>query len=269
MIDKIISGGQTGADQAALDVAVKFNIPHGGWIPRGRKTEAGPLPLRYRLTQMPTTDYRDRTRKNVMASQGTVIFYRRRLAGGSHLTMELAAACEKPYCALDLLVNDPFEAAVMLQSFVGEHAVSILNVAGPRASHDPGMYADVKLILETLLYLVFLEQENECPIPFACCSKPVFPDSLDAAVQMLVQDLSLKEKADIARLDDTKIMDIYFSWLDFLRFFLGLDAGNKPLAADCKKRAETAYFTIEDAVMETIKALKYHCDQTYQLRVVR
>jgi len=269
MIDKIISGGQTGADQAALDVAVKFNIPHGGWIPKGRKTEAGPLPLRYRLTQMPTTDYRDRTRKNVMASQGTAIFYRGRLAGGTRLTMELAQLSEKPCCALDLLGNDPFEAAVMLQSFVGEHSICILNVAGPRASHDPCIYADVKIILETLLYLLFLEQEKDWPIFFPGCSKPVFPDSLDAAVQLLVQDLSLKEKADIARLDDTNIMDLYFSWLDFLRFFLGLDAGNKPLVAACQKRTDTAYFTIEDAVMETIKALKVHCDKTYQLRVVR
>ena len=56
MIEKIISGGQTGADQAALDVAVKYNIPYGGWIPRGRRTEAGPLPSRYRLSVMPTND---------------------------------------------------------------------------------------------------------------------------------------------------------------------------------------------------------------------
>lgn len=269
MIDKIISGGQTGADQAALDVAVKFNIPHGGWVPKGRKTEAGPLPLRYRLAQMPTTDYRDRTRKNVMSSQGTVIFFRRRLTGGSRLTLELAETCEKPCCALDLMVNDPFEAAVILQSFAAENRISILNVAGPRASHDPGMYADVKLILETLLYLVFLEQENDFSIPFAGGAEPVFPDSLDAAVQVLVQELSLKEKTDIARLADTQIMDIYFSWLDFLKGFLGLDTGNKPLVAACQKRADTPNFTIEDAVMETIKALKSHCDQTYQLRVVR
>jgi len=65
MIEKIISGGQTGADRAALDVALKLGIPHGGWIPKGRKTEKGPLPERYRLKEMPTDSYEARTEKNV------------------------------------------------------------------------------------------------------------------------------------------------------------------------------------------------------------
>ena len=55
MLKKIISGGQTGADQSALDVAIKFNIDHGGWIPKGRKTEDGILPDKYKLDEMPTT----------------------------------------------------------------------------------------------------------------------------------------------------------------------------------------------------------------------
>ena len=63
MLKKIISGGQTGADQAGLDVAIKFNIPHGGWIPKGRLTEEGPLSQRYRMTEMKTANYRARTKK--------------------------------------------------------------------------------------------------------------------------------------------------------------------------------------------------------------
>ncbi len=268
MIDKIISGGQTGADQAALDVAVKYNIPHGGWIPKGRKTEAGPLPRRYRLTQMPTTDYRDRTWKNIQDSQGTVIFFRRYLTGGSRLTRDFAKSCKKPYCAVDLLVNDPFEAAVILQSFVGENKICVLNVAGPRASHDPGIYAEVKIILETLFYLIFLEQENDHTIPFPPLSEPVFPVSLAAAVVLLEQDLPFKAKADIARLEPARIMEVYFSWLENLRFRLGLDAGNTSLLNSCNHGIKTAHFTIDDAVMEIIKALKRHCDKTYQMRLV-
>jgi len=269
MIDKIISGGQTGADQAALDVAVKYNIPHGGWIPRGRKTEAGPLPPRYRLTQMPTTDYRDRTWKNIQDSQGTVVFFRRYLTGGSRLTRDFAKSCEKPYCAVDLLVNDPFEAAVMLQSFAGENKIRVLNVAGPRASHDPGIYTEVKIILETLFYLIFLAQEDDHSIlPFPFFSEPVFPVSLDAAVALLDQDLPLKAKADIARLDPARIMAVYFSWLENLRFRLGLDAGNTSLLNACNPGIKPGHFSVDDAVMEIIKALKRHCDKAYQLRVV-
>jgi hypothetical protein len=269
MIDKIISGGQTGADRAALDVALKYNIPHGGWIPRGRKTEAGPLPSRYRLTQLPTADYRDRTLQNILDSQGTVIVYRKKLAGGSRLTQKMAQTAQKPYFAVDLLANDLFEAAVMLQSFVYENNIRVLNVAGPRASHDPGIYADVKMILETLVYLMFLEKDTAWPIPFGPCADPAFPGTIAAATDLLEQDLSLKTKTDIARLHQAQIMMLYFSWLDDLRFRLGLDAGNKVLFDVCRQDAKPACFTTEDAVMEIIKALKSRCDVACRLRIVK
>jgi hypothetical protein len=76
MITKIISGGQTGADRAALDFALKFNIPHGGWIPKGRIAEDGPLPAKYQLQEMPTSSYPKRTEQNVIDSDGTLILSR-------------------------------------------------------------------------------------------------------------------------------------------------------------------------------------------------
>jgi hypothetical protein len=81
MIKKIISGGQTGADRAALDVALKFDIPHGGWIPKGRKAEDGPLPEQYQLQEMPTASYPKRTEQNVIDSDGTLIISRGKLTG--------------------------------------------------------------------------------------------------------------------------------------------------------------------------------------------
>jgi hypothetical protein len=269
MIHKIISGGQTGADQAALDVAVKFNIPHGGWIPMGRRTEAGPLPSRYRLTEMPTADYRDRTRQNILDSQGTAVFFRRHLSGGSRLTRDLARLEGKPYFAVDLRDNDPFEAAVMLQSFVIETHTRVLNVAGPRASQDPGMYADVKMILETVVCLQFMALEKKWPHVAALCSDPASPDGVDAAVDLLMPDLPLKAKADIARLDPAEIDLLYFSWLEDLRFRLGLDAGNRDLLDDCRRRSGLDYFTVEDAVMSVIKAVKSACEKACRLRIVR
>jgi hypothetical protein len=73
MIKKIISGGQTGADRAALDTAIKLGIPHGGWISKGRKAEDGPLPDKYQLQEMPTDSYPERTEQNVVDSEGTLI----------------------------------------------------------------------------------------------------------------------------------------------------------------------------------------------------
>ena len=72
MIIRIISGGQTGADRAALDFAIKHNIPYGGWVPKGRKTEDGTLPEKYHLQEMPTVQYANRTEKNILDSDGTL-----------------------------------------------------------------------------------------------------------------------------------------------------------------------------------------------------
>ena len=74
MIKKIISGGQTGADQAGLEAAIELGIAHGGWIPKGRKTEDGPLPAKYKLKEMGTTSYPKRTEQNILDSEGTVIY---------------------------------------------------------------------------------------------------------------------------------------------------------------------------------------------------
>ena len=90
MLKKIISGGQTGADQAALDAAIEYGFPHGGWIPKGRLTENGPLSETYQLQEMPSKDYRKRTLQNVLDSDGTVIFGRSNLTCGSKLMQEYA-----------------------------------------------------------------------------------------------------------------------------------------------------------------------------------
>lgn len=103
-ITKIVSGGQTGADVAGLDAAIKLSIPHGGWIPKGRLTEEGALPEKYLLQEMPTASYPKRTAQNVIDSDGTVIFTHGALTGGSALTRKKALQYCKPALLLDLEV---------------------------------------------------------------------------------------------------------------------------------------------------------------------
>ena len=102
MIKKIISGGQTGVDQAALDVAIDLGIPHGGWIPKGRKTEDGILPAKYQLQEMPTSSYPKRTEKNVLNSGGTLIICHGKLTGGSALTRKMAKKHDRPWLHADM-----------------------------------------------------------------------------------------------------------------------------------------------------------------------
>lgn len=102
MIKKIISGGQTGVDQGALDGAIHCSITHGGWIPAGRKTECGPLPEKYNMQEMKSSFYPDRTRQNIIDSDATLIISRGSLSGGTALTYKIAKELGKPLCHVDL-----------------------------------------------------------------------------------------------------------------------------------------------------------------------
>ena len=140
MISKIISGGQTGVDQAALDVAIALGIPHGGWIPKGRKTENGALPDKYRLKEMPTSSYAKRTEQNVIDSEGTLIISLGPLTGGSELTHKTAMLHDRPCLHIDLGTLNTPQAVKTIRSWIIRHGIGILNIAGPRANENPGIY---------------------------------------------------------------------------------------------------------------------------------
>ncbi|MBT6751825.1 MAG: hypothetical protein HOA72_23195, partial [Desulfobacula sp.] len=272
MLKKIISGGQTGADQAALDVAIKFNIDHGGWIPRGRRTEKGPLPDKYQLKEMDTTDYRERTKLNIMDSHGTVIIFRGKLTGGSKLTKSYAKVVGKPNCSLDLLNHEEFEAAIILRSFIMENQIDILNVAGPRLSNCPGIYMDVKIVLETMLYLFFLDTNKETEIKKYISTESVieqFPQTMEDAVDLICNDLPLRTKTFIAKFDPHNIGFLYFSVLEYLRHRLGFDIENQVLLKHCSTIIGCGTCTIEDAVMEILKKIKLHLETDHILRVIK
>jgi hypothetical protein len=148
MIKKIISGGQTGADQAGLDVAIELGIPHGGWIPKGRKTEEGILPGNYKLSEMNSTSYPKRTEKNVLESEGTVIFTTGSLAGGSALTRKLANKHERPVLHVNFTKMTGKETATTVSAWIESHSIEVLNVAGSRASKNQNIYQNTKNVLK-------------------------------------------------------------------------------------------------------------------------
>ncbi len=133
----IVSGGQTGADRAALDWATAHGVPHGGWCPHGRLAEDGMIDPRYQLTETPDEHYSQRTEWNVRDADGTVIFsVADELAGGSRSTAEFARQWSKPCLHLSRAAT-PDDAGARLRHFVREHGIRVLNVAGPRASNEP------------------------------------------------------------------------------------------------------------------------------------
>lgn len=148
---KIISGGQTGVDNAALRLAVSLGIPHGGWCPRGRRREDGVIPKRFRLQETPSRGYLQRTQWNVRDSDGTVIFsIAARLKGGSKKTAELARKRRKPCLHLSASERNVDHAAVLRQ-FIRQCRIRVLNVAGPRKSQEPTIGRFVARVIRAAL----------------------------------------------------------------------------------------------------------------------
>ncbi|MFN6517108.1 MAG: putative molybdenum carrier protein [Nostoc sp. CreGUA01] len=149
---KIISGGQTGADRAALDWAIVHQIPHGGWCPKGRKSEDGVINSRYNLTETPSDEYSQRTEWNVRDSDGTVIFsIAKELFGGSLFTAKLAQKYQKPciHISKELTHINPVNELLL---FISTYKIVTLNVAGPRVSNEPEVYEFVKSTLEAAIF---------------------------------------------------------------------------------------------------------------------
>jgi len=147
-IKKIISGGQSGADRGALNAAIHLGIPHGGYCPKGRKAEDGPIPKHYQLTETSSTNYAIRTVENILQSDGTLLFTRGQPTGGSLLTKEIAEKKNKPFLQIDLFVaNTPNEAFKLIHPWLEKEQIAILNIAGTRASKDPKIEKNVFSIL--------------------------------------------------------------------------------------------------------------------------
>ena len=146
-LERIVSGGQTGVDRAALDAALDCDVPVGGWCPKGRRAEDGPIPDRYPLRETPTERYAQRTAWNVRDSDGTLILYADSLQGGTALTQDEAERRGRP--CLVVSVGDA-EVLSTIIDWMQRHHICVLNVAGPRESEEPGIYEAAYAVVKSI-----------------------------------------------------------------------------------------------------------------------
>jgi len=150
MVNKIISGGQTGVDRAALDFGLENGVEIGGYCPKGRIAEDGVISSVYSLIELPSRDYSVRTLKNIQQSDATVIVYFGELEGGSLNTKRFSNQEKKPLLLINGMEKTPTQSGRMLSSFLEEYVIKVLNVAGSRASKCPTCYAYTKQMLTEL-----------------------------------------------------------------------------------------------------------------------
>lgn len=140
---RIVSGGQTGVDRAALDIAILLKIEHGGWCPAGRLAEDGPIPIRYGLKETRSNEYPVRTEQNIADSSATLILHEGKLKGGTLLTKRLCDKRKKPYYAVK--ISQQMIDAV--REWLAIERPEVLNIAGPRESSSPGIHSRCKNFL--------------------------------------------------------------------------------------------------------------------------
>jgi Circularly permutated YpsA SLOG family len=157
IVRRIISGGQTGADRAALDVAIELGIDHGGYVPLGRWAEDGPLDAKYHVAETASARPEVRTAANVRAADGTLILSHGPLTGGSALTLAIAQRQGKPVLHVDLDASSIDDAVAEIRQWIARHQPAVLNVAGPRASSD----ARIHLATQALLRAIFEPRGEE------------------------------------------------------------------------------------------------------------
>ena len=260
MIKKIISGGQSGADRAALDFALKYYKPHGGWIPKGRITEDGPLPNKYQLQEMPTASYPARTEQNVIDSDGTLIFSRGKPTGGTDYTRKMVLKHKRQLLHIDLNLTASYEAAHLLFSWIDLQHIKILNVAGPRASKDPSIYNDVFRVLE-MAYKIYGKGRIG--------NIEKLPKTVDEAIERLIHDLSLKDKTNIANMTEKDLITLEFTLGTYIDNEFGIYTGNRRLIFSSKMLSGDVHIDPDSISPLIIKELWKRLRESHKLRVVK
>jgi hypothetical protein len=273
-IKKIISGGQTGADRAALDFAIDNDIPHGGWVPKGRLAEDGVIPKRYDVNETESPDYNVRTEKNLMDSDGTLIMSHGEITGGSALTKVLARKHKRPCLHIDLNRVPEFEAAVEIMNWIRQHGVETLNVAGSRASKDPGIYSATINVLETVFYVGIIEDNMPDFVnkPYEMDGREIgrsMPSSVDEAVGRLINEMPLKDKVIIAGLKEYELLHQFGSLDIYIRNYYGLSAGNEKLMQSCRDLTGQNNLDIDEAVFLIIRKFWEELKTTHAIRRVK
>ena len=270
-IKKIISGGQTGADRAALDFAIKSGIPYGGWVPKGRIAEDGIIPETYELHEAPTQTYERRTELNVVNSDGTLIISRGELSGGSAMTKKLAEVHHKPCLHINLTAVPDFRAAIDIKRWMEAHDVGILNVAGPRASKDPDIYDAVMKILEAVFLLRVTDDDVSDLIyrQFGHKQEPLkerSPEIVDHAVDRLIAEMPLKDKVRLAAMAEDDLKKLHSSLELYIRNNFRLWDDSR-LLESCRELSGNKDLQPDEAARLIIRQLWEKLKTTHRIRI--
>jgi hypothetical protein len=273
MFKKIISSGPSGAARAALDVALELNIPHGGWMPERRLAENGSNSAPYRFKEIRNSSDETSAELNVADSDGTLIIARGPLSGSPASIQEAAVRHRKPWLYIDLLEYDAFHASLEIESWLSENNIEVLNVAGPRDGGDKDLYQATKSILEVVSHLIRFDIKIPSYVPFVDFKKQLdparLPKNVDDVVELLLSDLSLKDKFLFAKIEADDLEAFGADLVQTIMTEFRLDSGNEALLRSCGAAGGNGRPSAEEAAALIMKRLLDKLRKDYQIRVVK
>lgn len=256
IIKKITSSGQTGAERAALDVAIKLDIPYGGWIPKERSNSDDIIVEKYQLQEMPTAGYTDLAEKNVLESDAILIILNGELSGGAEVSRKLALISRRHLLHIDLYMTPALQAVSIISSWLRLNKVEILYVTGPEAIKDPVIYQNTMYLLENALRVNFIKNIVDEFLYYQSSTTQI----VDDVVNRMMSEMSLKQKVSIANLKTREI--------ETLQYALDLYIGSRRETARISDMEKTGFYRNE-AYTNIVKTLWNKLQKTHKLRTVK
>jgi len=267
MLKRIISNGESGVAQAALEIAAKLGIPYGGSIPKGWKAGSGALFDSKKLREVSSTSDYVWYEQNVIDSDGTLILSHGEPKESSDYSRRMAEKHRRPWIHVDLEVITALDASLKISSWAIKNRLGVLNIVGSSAVKDPTIYSESKEIVEGMIYLIQIQDKDHRMETLS--ADALVPKTVAEAVSRLIAKLSLKDRATIANMTIDELDSLQVTLGKYLSNFFQLPDGNKELIASCRFVSKKAVPNEEIGAMIIIRELWEILRKTHKLRTVK
>lgn len=274
MIEKIISSGTLGAEQAALDASIKLGIAYGGWIPKEGHGTVGPNADKYNLVEMPTANPTEILKKNIRESDGTLILSHGTLSRKEKNAANSTRRYSTPLLHVDLNNTSAFNAASLINDWIIDNDLTILHVTGPSENEDEKIYPATLDILQAVYFLNLTETSMNQPMGTQnMLTKPLEVDlppiTADSVIDIIINEMHLKDRTLLANLRKEELAPLQLTLGLYIKKKLDTWLKDETLARSCVQAAEKENLDTSNMPMVIIKLMWKRLRDTHRLRVVK
>jgi hypothetical protein len=274
MLKKIISSGQTEAELAALDAAIKMGVSHGGWVLQRRPTETAALPAKYRLQEMPAHNYSECIEQNVIDSKGTLIISCGKPTGNLDFSRKMTLKHRHQLLGIDLDITNFIEAASLVHDWIQLRRIDVLYVTGSDAATNPDVGNHTTFIVESAILLGLMNADSGPQLvhdsPGGSSGKPFdIPKTVNEAVDQIILEMSLKDRVKLANLRREDMEPFGVTFRIFIQNRLFQKGANRDLIKSCIAVSGNDDLNESKATFVIIEKLWERLKETHKLKIVK